>query len=332
MILLDSLYINNSGGRVLLDYLVKKIEREQLDVYYLFDTRLVGSYNSIPKYRKLFLKATVLQRLKFYWYNKKKFQKILCFGNVPPFLRVRAEIFVYFHQLLFLDVPQTIEFKEKIFLKIKSTLIYFCKSYVTQWIVQSEVVKINLSNKFRIPLTKILVMPFYPSFKRSKKTKRNYNNYLYVSNGNPYKNHIRLIEAFILFSNEFKHCKLHLTVSEDFIQINELIKPYNQSIITNHGILERNKLSELYKMVEYLIYPSLAESLGLGLLEGLENGCKIIGADLPYTYAVCEPSLTFNPYDVGSIYRALKISQIEELKYPVQKSFNCINELINLFR
>ena len=48
------------------------------------------------------------------------------------------------------------------------------------------------------------------------------------------------------------------------------------------------------------------ESFGLGIIEGIENGCKVMGADLPYTYAICKPSISFNPKLVKSIIKAFE--------------------------
>jgi hypothetical protein len=52
----------------------------------------------------------------------------------------------------------------------------------------------------------------------------------------------------------------------------------------------------------------LTESFGLGLVEGIENGCKVIAANLPYTFAVCNPSIVFDPYAVDSIVNGLEQS------------------------
>ena len=37
MILIDALHINNSGGKILLDYLIKSIEKSNIEVFYLLD-------------------------------------------------------------------------------------------------------------------------------------------------------------------------------------------------------------------------------------------------------------------------------------------------------
>jgi hypothetical protein len=65
-------------------------------------------------------------------------------------------------------------------------------------------------------------------------------------------------------------------------------------------------------------------------VEAIENGCKVIGADLPYTYAVCKPSLVFNPLEVDSITEALSLSLQKNTINSESKVKNEINTLISL--
>ena len=102
--------------------------------------------------------------------------------------------------------------------------------------------------------------------------------------------------------------------------------------IINHGFIERNDLIEIYQSNGYVIYPSLTESFGLGIVEAIENGCNVIGADLPYTYVVCNPSLVFNPLDVNDIKRALVESQLDNVKGTEQLVFDQIDELISILK
>ena len=81
-----------------------------------------------------------------------------------------------------------------------------------------------------------------------------------------------------------------------------------------------------------MIFPSLAESFGLGLIEAIECGCKVIGADLPYTYEVCEPSIVFDPMDDESIFEAFEKSLDDAVKTSSPKIRNNINELINILQ
>ena len=86
------------------------------------------------------------------------------------------------------------------------------------------------------------------------------------------------------------------------------------------------------KASEFVIYPSFSESFGIGIIEGIENGCKIIGADLEYLKSVCNPSLTFNPNSPFSIADAFQKSVKTEIKKTKQLVFNEIKRLINLLK
>jgi hypothetical protein len=59
-------------------------------------------------------------------------------------------------------------------------------------------------------------------------------------------------------------------------------------------------------------------------------GCKIIGADLPYTYAVCDPSLVFDPMNEKSIMDTIVLATEETLKNSELKVKDQVLDLINL--
>ena len=69
MILLDSIYINNSGGLMLLKYLVDCLEKSNIKVFYLFDKRTEDIFSTIPANKRKFLPASIPERLKFYTVN-----------------------------------------------------------------------------------------------------------------------------------------------------------------------------------------------------------------------------------------------------------------------
>src|SRR5690606_34234851 len=114
MILIDGVYINNSGGLILLDYLINIADEKKLNIFYLLDSRTKDYFNNIDQKRISFIKNSHSERLRFYSNNKDKFHSILCFGNVPPPLRLKAKVFVYFHQKLFLEIPSEFSLKEKL--------------------------------------------------------------------------------------------------------------------------------------------------------------------------------------------------------------------------
>jgi glycosyltransferase involved in cell wall biosynthesis len=333
MILVDSVFINNGGGKVLLDYLVHVFENRNLEVYYLFDKRCKGFYLNIPEERKCFIGASLFARIKFYKANQYKFSKILCFGNIPPLFSINAKVFTYFHQPLYLNISEEYSFFEKIKFKLKVLVIKFSLKNSDYWFVQSNLLKSNLVKKFGMPDEEVFVLPFFPQYSEVIAEKREIKSYLYVSNASPHKNHYRLISAFCSFYDKHKYGKLILTVSEKYKSIYKfIVEKQNLGFpIINIGFVSREELRKQYLASEFLIFPSLAESFGLGLIEGIQCGCKVIGADLPYTYEVCSPTLVFDPMDEESLFLAFENSGKGNLKDSSPEIYDRINDLLTFF-
>lgn len=335
MVLLDSVYINESGGKVLLDYLIKNIEIENINCFYLFDDRCINEYPYIPNDRKIFLKASLLNRHRFYIKNSSKFSKVFCFGNLPPTVKLEIPVITYFHQPLFLDVPSSVSLLNKIKIKMKVMVLNAIKSNTNIWFVQSEHIGRRLILKYGIKKEQVKIIPFYPPIPRpTKNYSRRKDGFVYISNGGIHKNHSKLIEAFCRFFDLTQTGVLHITVSAKFPELIELIEN-KISVgypIVNHGFISRNGLLEIYQTNEFLVFPSLAESFGLGLVEAIENGCKVIGADLPYTHSICTPSLVFNPLEVIDLQRAFIESQSDNVKETKQLVFNQITQIIKYLK
>ncbi|MEX0995997.1 MAG: glycosyltransferase [Flavobacteriaceae bacterium] len=334
MILLDALYVNSGGAKILLDYLVKEIEKNNLEVFYLFDERCNESYHEISCDRKIYLKSSFFERYKFYLNNKYRFKKALCFGNLPPNIKLRAKVFTYFHQPMYLNIPKDFSFKDRIKFKLKIKVLKLIAKNTDYWITQSHLIKEKLHQKFHFKNENIKILPFYPQFGNFEEQVRERFTYLYVSTASPHKNHSRLLKAFCHFYDKYNLGKLIVTVEEEYQSINNMIKE-KQKLgypIKNIGFVGRDELQKNYLSSEFLIFPSLTESFGLGLIEAIECGCKVIGADLPYTYEVCEPSIVFNPLDDESFLKAFENSLNEDVKNSIPRIKNNIYELINILK
>ena len=336
MLLIDSIYINNSGGLMLLKYLVECLEKSNIEVFYLFDERTEDIFSTISVSRRKFLSASIAERLKFYTTNYAKYSTVLCFGNLPPPIRIQAKVFVYFHQRLFLEIPDNFALKSKLIYQAKQQVIRLTKSNADIWLLQSQLMKEQFSKKYRINLEKVEILPFYPPILASEnsqnRVERQQGKFLYVSNVASHKNHERLIEAFCLAYDKMKQGELVLTIPES---ANAVIQVVNQKKnqgypINNIGFIDRHELATQYLSSQYLIFPSLAESFGLGLVEAIDLGCKIIGADLPYTYQVCEPSLTFNAFSIESIKEAIITASSQDLPLSKKITNNDVNTLLKM--
>ena len=71
MILLDAVYINMGGGKVLLDHLMTELENTNEKVFYLLDDRVQNNHIPVKQTNKVqFIKAGIVQRARFYKNNK----------------------------------------------------------------------------------------------------------------------------------------------------------------------------------------------------------------------------------------------------------------------
>lgn len=339
MILIDALFINNGGGKILLDYLISNLEKSDLNVFYLLDDRIVGKHPKIDSDKHIYLKASLVKRRKFYVKNKKSFSKVFCLGNLPPNIKLDSKVFTYFHNSVFLEIPKEFSFIERFKFRLKTSVLKKIAKNTDFWIVQSDLIKDKLQSKYHFKSENIKVLPFYPQFNTLKENfVREENTYLYVSNATPHKNHKRLIEVFCNFYDHYNKGKLIVTVKEDvalFSVVLDLIKEKQLGgyPIENIGFVNRLTLQKKYLSSEFLIFPSLTESFGLGLVEAIECGCKVIAADLPYTYEVCVPSLVFNPKDKASIFSVFEKSlNGAELKSSIPIIKNEINSIVDLLK
>lgn len=332
MILIDAIHINNGGGKVLLDYLIDKLENTGTSIFYLLDQRIKDAPYTFKSGNTVeYLPPSLWKRYQFYQKHKNTFSKIFVLGNVPPMIKMNAEVYTYFHNSIYIEVPSDFNWKEKVKYKLKVAIIRLTGKNTNFWLVQSQTLKDQFVSKFGQE-SKVSILPFFRELLPLKHLERSQDTFFYASNAQENKNHIRLIRGFCKAYDMTRKGKLIVTVSPNYPQIIEEIKRNrdNGYPIENIGFVDKATLIKTYQESEYVIFPSLAESFGLGLIEGISLGCKIIGADLPYTYAVCKPSLVFNPMSIESISHAIQKALKEELPVSESRVENHIDKLMGL--
>lgn len=125
----------------------------------------------------------------------------------------------------------------------------------------------------------------------------------------PSKNHQFLLDAHSILSKN--NCKVLLTVEQR--QFTAVFGQYAE-IFENIGIVPRSEVLKVYERTDALIFPSLSESLGYPLIEGLMAGVPVLAADLPYAHqALGATGIFFDPTDVDSLGRALSRVRAERL-------------------
>jgi glycosyltransferase involved in cell wall biosynthesis len=343
MILIDALYVNNGGGKILLEYLIEFVVKTKNlnDFFFVFDIRLnTEKIKKLKTSQYTFLKPKERARLNFYKKQSCRYHSFICFANVPPPITIKEKsVIVYFHNVLLLDSKNSnLNLRSKLLLSLKLKYIKYLNKENYKWAVQTLNVSNQLENRLGIEKSKIVICPIFNVdlfYNCNKGLAENNVNYLYVADGSPQKNHINLIKAWSTLNKTNRKLILHLTLEDSFFQdlINEFQKSNHKHLsIINHGWCSPNQIRDLYRKCNYLVYPSLAESFGLPLIEAAASGCKVISADLPYVYEVVAPSLVFNPSNLVDIINALEQSIYDKNISPtILKVDNKIELLFNTY-
>lgn len=236
---------------------------------------------------------------------------VLCFGNfAPPYRIDGVRVITYFHRMTLLDVPDASQ-KSPL-----SRLRYFLLKGYLKWtssntdlvLVQSSYVSAQLKVHKVFTSSPIEILPYYDESRSTQPYLDNpiqhkvADRFIYVSSDASHKNHLRLFGAWRILASQGKHPELLVTCgakSEYSVQIEQLQQDGIR--VVDLGIIPYSTALHYTSTAAFAIYPSLTESLGLGLVEAATSGCKVLCSDLPYTFKVIRPSSTFDPYDVASI-------------------------------
>lgn len=338
-IIIFSPNISIGGGASLLNEIIS-ISNNRNDIIFILDSRYKFDDIKLNKNKFIYTKPHILNRflinlnLKLITQND---DVILCFGNLPPLFKVRGCVFTYIQNRFIADDNLKLNFPLKTKLRLILERLLFKISYKNSkfFIVQTRSMKEILLK--RIKDKNIFLFPFINSdFNKIvwfKYTTKDFD-FIYPASGDFHKNHVNLIEAWILLSKVNIYPTLALTLNEN---ISTKLIRYILNAITCYslrisliGNVHQKELINLYIRTGALIYPSLVESFGLPLLEAKKIGMPIIASDLNYVFDVVKPTLVFNPHDPNSIFRVIKnylgyYDDIMEVKY----SFDLINELIS---
>jgi len=112
----------------------------------------------------------------------------------------------------------------------------------------------------------------------------------------PHKNHKRLFKCF----QKLIHKNIKLIVTLDINEVPKIYQKNNKIIFL--GKQSFREIHSIYSIVDFLIFPSLNESLGLPLIESSLYKIPIIASNLDFVYDVCKPFITFNPFSENDIY------------------------------
>ncbi|MFA6779569.1 MAG: hypothetical protein WCU80_07310 [Paludibacteraceae bacterium] len=214
-ILIDALYLHITGALAVQNLLLDGLVEHGVDFVLLKDARC-PKYNSEDRIPKVIvMKASVIERTKFYIKNRNDFSKVVCMANVPPTIPLKVAVTTYFHNLTVLKIPSNFTFKRKSRFWIRRFLTILWSHNTDSWIVQTQNSEDTL--KTTIPNTKhVYQYPIYripDSFADDGRKERD--GFLFIGEYSYAKGHDELLEAWKILKQRGKEPTLHLTVSKD---------------------------------------------------------------------------------------------------------------------
>lgn len=306
--------IHQGGGKTLL-LSILEVLKDRSDILLILDDRLqldeLKLVCSVIRVKPNILHRFFLEcRLKFIVSNN---AKLLSLANLPTLFSSQAVEYVFIQNRYLVDPsPCLRKFAGRIRLRliIERYWLKIRASKVSSFIVQNEVmrtlVKISLNSDSQ-------VIPFIPSngiyTKQSKLNRQTQYDFVYVASGEPHKNHISLINAWIILAEKGVYPSLALTLDEtDYKElctlINRAVDEYSLKIV-NFGNLSSSNIRTLYDVSRALVYPSLYESFGLPLIEAVNHGLPVLAGNSDYILEVIKPTSLFDATNPTSIANAV---------------------------
>jgi glycosyltransferase involved in cell wall biosynthesis len=236
--------------------------------------------------------------------------KVLCFHGLPPLFPNKSKIFLFFQNRNLITNVDLKSFLWSIRVRIilEKFMCWLFRYRVHLYWVQTNSMATALQSWYGRKKASIQVLPFAPSPVTEKQVGLINWDFIYVADGAGHKNHRKLIQAWIVLSNQGLKPSLALTLTARDHVLKEWIT--NQVAmydlrVTNLGALTREEVQKLYFQAKALIFPSLSESYGLPLVEAMQADLPIIAGELDFVRDVCEPIQCFDPTSSNSIARAV---------------------------
>lgn len=245
---------------------------------------------------------------------------LLCLNSLPPLWRPRCKVITYVHALYLVDMHRDSRYTLITALRIAIERLWFkCGiRHSDECWVQTPSMASAL--KALHPRATVRIAPFVDDELASQLQPRSvdpdasvnpdlHHCFFYPAEAVGHKNHTTLLRAWAVLQGEQLTPQLILTLSPQETKrvcaeagVNLADFPH----IRNMGRMSRHETLEQLRQSSALLFPSLAETLGLPLLEARAMGIAIIASERNFVRDVCEPVETFDPHSSQSIASAVK--------------------------
>lgn len=234
-----------------------------------------------------------------------------CF--LPPF-RPKRTVLLFQDAKYFYKTPQLIrgaEPRERAAFELKKLWMYYSVRVADHIVVQTQTLADSIIEKFPAMRSRLTVIPLGPGYldglehrdfgvARPSDTLE----IAYVALYRSYKNFSVLFDALQLLRKRGIRARLHLTLdTEAGTGAREVLECAARmgvgDLVVNHGELQPDKLSMLYRGSHVFVFPSVCESFGFPQVEAMSFGLPLIAADTPVNREICSHAARYFPPDGG---------------------------------
>lgn len=249
-----------------------------------------------------------------------------CTSNTAP-LFCSIPLIITLHDIIFLDKPKGVNTSVyQLFGRYYRKLIVppaVRKSYKVITVSNYEAEKISRRLNLGRDKLEVIYNGVGEHFKSAVAKNGKY--ILFFGNTDPKKNTVRVLKAYSLYllKSQFKLPLFVVDLKREHI-VNLLKKSGSVDVLDNiysPGYIDNSRLPAIYSEASIFLYPSLAESFGMPILEAMACGTPVITSNLTAMPEIAgDAAITVNPYDEIEIANAiLKIENDRELKEKMER-------------
>ena len=314
--------VHTGGGLVLLKSLLQAWQGQGPLIAYL-DARAQETLQPPPGAEVFWVRATAAGRLQAERHvhsSSRPGDTLLCFHGLPPLFTVKGHVAVFLQNRHLLGLSKLADFawRTRLRLGLERLVCRLFQGRVHEYLVQTptmaELVRRWSRRAGGRGEPPIRVLPFadLPGPLAETEPERVDPpewDFIYPADGESHKNHLRLLDAWRVLSLRGVRPSLVLTLGPRDQALARLVETYRTQYGVNvHDLGQRPhaEVLALYQRSGALVFPSLAESFGLPLVEAQRCGLPIVASELDFVRDVCEPAQTFDPQSAQSIARAVE--------------------------
>ena len=245
---------------------------------------------------------------------------LFCFNSLPPVFRPICRVITYVHAPHFANLHRGSKYTFQTALRIWIERLWFkfgvknCSELWVQTLTMAE------SLRCQYPQVSVRVVPFVDDDLAKKLSQINVFHsdgyidssrftFFYPADAVGHKNHANLLKAWLLLKSDGFFPKLLLTLTDyelTSISTHADVEMAAVVNVNNLGPISRNEVLDIMAGCSAMIFPSLAETFGLPMLEARALKVPIVASERNFVRDVCIPVHTFDPNSPISIARAVK--------------------------